>query len=387
MLENIKTALKTGLSLSGSILMMGGSLVFAESSLLKYLSADEDSPAPEIIGATAFLSLAYVMIFSRGISLWNYFSKSDQQNQTHNIPTNSEVIPFKKTGYSIGATGSVSFLSYSFFAAFVASKALLNISDSDSSIPQLMLWMYTWISLGIVYVNFALPRAINNGRDLAQLLISPNNQSNSNYRQVALWKTFGSTALGTVSFGALAIFLLEEALNVMPIAKDFSPATKDGLTYLIAILTAIMFGLSKSLECYQYFSGGRHFKKVTQHINNFPPKARCLLHSHQVVGTAYLFFIFTAYFRVNLNLLEKLGADISLQPKSWYSFLIATLLSSSSLFIERVFSYKNMMVLTKSIFTPQLPLYESLLEKQEDKPLNEDYDATNSHESPTGSPS
>lgn len=66
--------IKTAASLSGTVLMMGGTAVFTELSLLNYFAINNE-PTRITVGMLTFSSFSYVLVFSRGLSLWSNYSR------------------------------------------------------------------------------------------------------------------------------------------------------------------------------------------------------------------------------------------------------------------------------------------------------------------------
>lgn len=263
-----------------------------------------------------------------------------------------------RTEKAIGTFGLATSLCFFFFTTYIATDVLLTLIHANTSASHTCMWLYTWISCVVTYFYFALPKAMNNGSDFCKMLTL-----NNDTPKAAVIKALMASSLGTFSFSALACFTLEEALQKMPLVKKFSPPIKDGIVATLTVSTAIMFFLSKSLETYQHFAASRHFKKHTPSIKEYPNGARHLLRTHQFIGHTYLIMILGAYFRVNLNLLENFGANIS--PKTTHShyLLVAAILAISACFIERVFSYNNMIITSKNLFAT--PVHDTLLKETE----------------------
>jgi hypothetical protein len=341
----LKVFVKTSASLLGTILMNGGDLIFSEMSLLGYLGID-NQPAKITVSSLSFLSMTYILIFSRGISLWDYYSRVETLSNIDNSQNNiqeinegeNEVNPIvNKVGYAIGVFASCSIVPFFLFTSYLASETLFKSINVDELAPQVVGWVYIWISLVIVYFNFAHPRAINNGKDVAAIFLRDENVIADPQQVIenkkALKKTIICASLGTFSFSTLSLFFTQNAVETMPLVGKSPKELQLAISILISVTSSIVFALSKSMETYQYFSNNRHFKKEITPINRYPAKARFLLRTHQVIGICFLALIFASYYRSNLNLIQHLGADIDLSWKNTPFFLIAIIFSFSSTFM------------------------------------------------------
>lgn len=346
-------ALKTAAALSGGAFMMGGANAVANAEFLKLVGI-ENNTVLRITELSAFIACFYVMTFSRGIALWNAFNK--QQNSTASAPTETplENSSLKKIGKAIGIFGFVSTTALFFISNYASSKKLLSLCSIYNAAATISLWLYTFISSIIVYYNFSLPRAINNGKDVYKLLFIRNNESNSNGDCKALLSTLALTSLGSVSFSAIAYLMIEQSLTAFPYTKNMNSTLSLTLTYLITFSAALMFALGNSLETYQHLSQSRHFQHNDTAIASYPRKGQCLLYSHKCIGTLYLVFILTGFYGANIALLQSFGAKINFDWEHTHYLALAGLFTLSYFNIERIFSYKNMMKLSEGLFKTEL---------------------------------
>ena len=347
--------LKTATSLMGTMLMLSGDLLFTDLSLLDYMGV-KNKPFRIFIGTLACLSSAHVLIFTRGIGLWKQYSYSEEIHSRINTQpaveaqaTNSTTRYINHIGIGITGLGCVVFFSYSLFASFLASETLLQAIDCDNFVSRTTACVYIWFSLVVVSFKCALPRAIKNGKEIATLLCFNSERPDEDHldrRRCAMFKTIIFTSLGTISFGTLALFFTENSIQVIPIIKDVSKTSKQVITSILSVSIALMFGLTQSLEPYQYLSSRGQYDTSSDP----PPIPSPLLYAHQIIGGSFLVLSFFAYTRSNLNFLQYIDVDVELKISNIPWFVLIVLCSISSTFIDYVFCYQNMMAISRINF-------------------------------------